>query len=173
MGIVKKIVLDRKTDEVEQTPVASLQITVELMQNSKADKANTYSKIESQSQLQSTYDLLDLYNQNQDSSIIGLQNQINALSGGKTTNWKDVLIDFGANETDFIIATIPATWVKADSKLTPMMKIEATADHTIEEIMLTSLILGAFNIVPDVSFDVIVYAKDLTYGKYNILVKGE
>ncbi len=90
-------------------------------------------------------------------------------------NFVQVTVDFGfasGNEDFNAIATVPAPWVRADSRLICLPSGIATVDHDPEDYAVEGLTAYTANIIPGVSFDIIASAKNGTFGTYIINVIG-
>ena len=77
-----------------------------------------------------------------------------------------VNIDFGISG-DVLITTVPALWITNSHY--GKIKCEVFNDgieHTGEEVYLENILANVYNIVPNVSFDIITVAHNSTSGKY-------
>ena len=85
-----------------------------------------------------------------------------------TLNFGDFTIDFGISG-DFIISTISATWITALHYGKVKCEVfDDGVDHLFGEALLGNLTASIGNIVPGVSFDVIVTSQHDTWGRYVI-----
>lgn len=86
-----------------------------------------------------------------------------------------VPIDFGFipnfQETSTTV-TQAATWVTANSIIICQAQNDSSGDHEPEEAVLDGLSARAINLVPGVSFDVICYASEGTWGRYQVNCVG-
>jgi hypothetical protein len=80
-------------------------------------------------------------------------------------------INFGKfgvlSENDVVITTIPALWVTASSKIVCFVENDGV-DHTGEDAYLENITASAYNIIPNVSFNIIAVANNRTWGRYKI-----
>jgi hypothetical protein len=118
-----------------------------------------------------------------DAQLTVLVNTSNTNTGDETKstiitklnlNSGSVNIDFGKDgvlsENDLVIVTVPALWVLSTTKLICSVENDGV-DHTGEDVYLENIIATVYNIVPNVSFDIIAVAHNLTWGKYIIKYK--
>lgn len=86
-----------------------------------------------------------------------------------------VPIDFGFipdfQETS-VTATQSAAWVTANSVITCQVQNDSSGDHEPEDAALDGLNARAINLVPGVSFDVICYAPEGAWGRYQVNCVG-
>lgn len=90
-------------------------------------------------------------------------------------NFVQVMVDFGfvsGNEDFNAIATVPAPWIRADSRLICLPSGIATVHHDPEDYVVEGITAYPANIIPGVSFEIIVSAKNGTFGTYIINVIG-
>ena len=90
-------------------------------------------------------------------------------------NFVQVTVDFGfvsGNEDFNAIATVPAQWIRVDSRLICLPSGIATVHHDAEDYAVEGITAYLANIIPGVSFDIIVSAKNGTFGTYIINVIG-
>ncbi len=90
-------------------------------------------------------------------------------------NFVQVTVDFGfasGNEDFNATVTVSAPWVGADSRLICLPSGIATADHDPEDYAMEGITAYPANIIPGVSFDIIVSTKNGTFGTYIINVIG-
>jgi len=82
-------------------------------------------------------------------------------------NAVQTLVDFGVNQ-DSVTTTVAAAWVTASSVIVCSPMAMATSDHDPEDVYLEELKCYAANIVPGVSFDILTYAPNGTWGRYYV-----
>ena len=95
--------------------------------------------------------------------------------GSGSGNFAQVLVDFGfgsAQEGDVASATISATWVTPTSIILCNPAAVPTTDHDEQDAQVEGLVAYAGNLIPGVSFDVLAYAPQGTWGKYLINAQG-
>jgi len=78
-----------------------------------------------------------------------------------------VLVDFGVYQ-DSVTTTVPAPWITANSIILCTPACSATPDHDPEDAFVEGLQCYPANIVPGVSFDIVTYAPNGTWGRYYI-----
>lgn len=86
-----------------------------------------------------------------------------------------VPVDFGSfvgTEETTASATISATWVTSNSVITCQPQSDSFGDHDPEDVIIEGVIARAINIVPGVSFDVMCYASEGTWGRYTVNCAG-
>jgi hypothetical protein len=96
-------------------------------------------------------------------------------SGGGASNAGQVLVDFGATETDIVQTTIAAAWVTPASIILCNAAAVDTADHTADEVAVEKIQAYSTNLVNGVSFDIIASSASdsgTTWGKYYINYSG-
>lgn len=90
-------------------------------------------------------------------------------------NFVQVTVDFGfasGNEDFNATVTVSAPWVGADSRIICLPSGIATTDHDPEDYAMEGITAYPANIIPGVSFDIIVSARNGTFGTYIINVIG-
>ncbi|MGB8216224.1 MAG: hypothetical protein WCE94_02890 [Candidatus Methanoperedens sp.] len=90
-------------------------------------------------------------------------------------NFVQVTVDFGfatGNEDFNATVTVSAPWVGADSRIICLPSGIATVDHDPEDYAVEGITAYPANIIPGVGFDIIVSAKNGTFGTYIINVIG-
>lgn len=75
-------------------------------------------------------------------------------------------IDFGVADNDFGVVTVLAAWVSSGSVITATPKAVSTDDHDPDDYAAESLVVYITNIIPGVSFDIVMRAPNLSFGKY-------
>jgi hypothetical protein len=95
--------------------------------------------------------------------------------GGGTVNTGQVLVDFGAGETDIVQTTVAAGWVTPSSVILCNAVAIDTADHTADEVVVEKIQAYSTNLVNGVGFDIITASagdSGTSWGKYNINYSG-
>ena len=79
-------------------------------------------------------------------------------------------INFGTNtQTEFnATTTVSDTNITATSKIVATLCAEATTDHSIDEVIISGVVVSAGNIVAGASFDLNGYCQEGTHGLYKI-----
>ena len=102
-----------------------------------------------------------------DAELVVIQ-EVAALHSGS------VNIDFGndgvLSDNDLVINTVLAPWITVNSKIVCFVENDGV-DHTDEDVYIENIIATVYNIVPNVSFDIIAVAHNLTWGRYKITYK--
>lgn len=80
-------------------------------------------------------------------------------------------IDFGASEANSVAYTIADTRITTSNVIIPSLAYYDTADHTAEEALCEGITLCASNVVDGVSYDIIAFAPNCTWGRYYINVQ--
>lgn len=90
-------------------------------------------------------------------------------------NFVRVPVDFGfiagAEETT-VTVTQAATWVTANTVITCQAQADSFGDHDAEDAIIENITARAINLIPGVSFDVMCYAPEGTWGRYTINCAG-
>lgn len=84
-------------------------------------------------------------------------------------------VDFGhatGGETDMATVTVAAPWVTADSTIMCAPAAVATDDHDPHDVIIERITAYPSNIVPGVSFDIIAFAPNNSWGRYVINAMG-
>lgn len=160
VNLATKAELQEAVGNVDLSPLATkLELTEGL--SSKADASTTMQGLTGLSTalsqgLQGKANTIDIYT----------KNELN------TTAWRyiNTEIDFGATDTDLCRVAIPCDWIKSDSKLIVEILGEETSEHSTDEIITQYINIKVVNIVPNVSFDLIAYCEEKTYGKFKVKV---
>lgn len=118
-----------------------------------------------------------------DAELVVIQNTSNTNTGDETQSTiitkldlhsGVVNIDFGndgvLSDNDLVISTVLAPWITANSKIVCFVENDGV-DHTDEDVYIENIIATVYNIVPNVSFDIIAVAHNLTWGRYKITYK--
>jgi len=87
---------------------------------------------------------------------------------GTGFNTGQVEVDFGASEDGNASVTVSAAWVTSSSIITATPSGAATADHDPDDYVAEGIGAQATNIVEGVSFDIVAYPNETTWGKYLI-----
>lgn len=93
-------------------------------------------------------------------------------TGGGSGNTGQATVDFGADDNDLATVTVAAPWVAASSKIICSPAYEATPEHDPEDVLLEQITVAPGNIVPGVSFDLMAFAPESTFGTYKINWQG-
>lgn len=83
-----------------------------------------------------------------------------------------ITLGFGATENNLTSLTISAPWVTSETLLVVSVAHEATDDHSADEALAEGIIASCGNIVDGVSFDLIAFAPNCTWGEYKFNVIG-
>lgn len=100
---------------------------------------------------------------------------VDILPFAERTNMVRVPVDFGFNpgvEETTITATQVATWVTANSVITCQPQADSFGDHDPSDVIIEGIVARAINVVPGVSFDVMCFAPEGTWGRYTINCVG-
>lgn len=100
-----------------------------------------------------------------------LSASITAITPHKTT----ATLDFGfasANEGDVATTTIAASWASSASRIVCLPSPSASADHSTDETVAEDIRFSAVNIINGVSFDVMAYAPQGTWGRHDCIAVG-
>jgi hypothetical protein len=100
---------------------------------------------------------------------------INNIPATTTLNLAQAQVDFGydaGGEGDTATVTVTAGWVTAQSIIVCTAAGESTADHGPEDAAAEGIVAYATNLMPGLSFDIIAYAPQDTWGKYLINAEG-
>jgi hypothetical protein len=88
-------------------------------------------------------------------------------SGGGGGNSTRVEVSFGVG-SNYVEATVPATWVTTTSRIVCSPAPPSTTDHDPEDALLEGITAAVLLITNGVSFKIGVSAPDGTWGRYNI-----
>lgn len=90
----------------------------------------------------------------------------------QNTRMSSAEVDFGfgsgGGENDTATVTVPATWVQANSIIQIQPSGQASPDHDPEDGIYEEIEAIPVNIVPGVSFDILAYAPNGTWGRYEM-----
>lgn len=96
-------------------------------------------------------------------------NFLNQISNN--TRVMQATVDFGfstGNEGDTATVTVNTTWVTSSSQISCLAYGGTTTDHDPDDPVVEGIVAYAQNIVVGVSFDIVAYAPQNTWGKYLI-----
>lgn len=91
------------------------------------------------------------------------------------TRMGQAVLDFGfvpSVEGDVASVSVAAPWVNQNSVVICQIGSLASDDHDIEDASIEGIAARASNIVTGVSFDIIAYAPQGTWGKYTVMYQG-
>lgn len=79
-----------------------------------------------------------------------------------------VLMDFGAVETDITVTTVLNSLVTSTSIIRPSLLLKVTVDHDEDDYIAEELKVYTQNIIPGVSFDIVLHALNNSFGQYYV-----
>ena len=90
-------------------------------------------------------------------------------------NTAQAVVDFGfasGGEGDTATVTVSAAWVTTSSVIVVTPNATATADHDPDDYAIEGIVAYPTNIVNGIGFDIIAYAPQGTWGRFNVNAIG-